>query len=50
MAIAVRGQQRADRVRLIGVLMPYTTDNPEDHNASCLADGLQKLGWSKVVP
>jgi putative ABC transport system substrate-binding protein len=44
--IAVRGQQRADRVRRIGVLMPYTKDNPEDQQrVAALQDGLQKLGW-----
>jgi putative ABC transport system substrate-binding protein len=44
--ITVRGQQRADRARQIGVLMPYTKDNPEDQQrVAALQDGLQKLGW-----
>jgi putative ABC transport system substrate-binding protein len=43
---AARAQQATDRVRRIGVLMPYTKDNPEDQQrVAALQDGLNKLGW-----
>jgi putative ABC transport system substrate-binding protein len=39
--------QQPERLRRIGVLMPYTRENPEDQRrTAALLDGLKKLGWS----
>ena len=43
--MAARAQQ-PDRARRIGILMPYTLDNPADQQrAAALQEGLKKLGW-----
>jgi putative ABC transport system substrate-binding protein len=40
--------QQPDRVRQIGVLMPYTRDHPEDRQrVAALQDGLKQLGWTE---
>jgi putative tryptophan/tyrosine transport system substrate-binding protein len=39
-------QQPSDRVRRIGVLMPYTRDNPEDQQrVAAFQDTLKQFGW-----
>jgi putative ABC transport system substrate-binding protein len=43
--LAARAQQ-TERMRRIGVLMPYTKDDPEDQQRiAALHDGLRQLGW-----
>ncbi len=43
--LATRAQQAAG-MRRIGVLMPYTQDDPEDRaRVAALQDGLKQLGW-----
>jgi putative ABC transport system substrate-binding protein len=45
--LAVRAQQ-ADRMRRIGVLMPYAKDDPESSlRVTALHEGLLKLGWTE---
>jgi putative ABC transport system substrate-binding protein len=45
--LAARAQQ-ADGVRRIGVLMPYTKDDPEDQaRIAALQEGLRRLGWTE---
>jgi putative ABC transport system substrate-binding protein len=44
--LAARAQQAADRVRRIGVLMTFTSDDPEGQaRLMAFAQGLQELGW-----
>jgi putative ABC transport system substrate-binding protein len=44
--LAARAQQR-ERVRRVGVLMPFTADDPEGHaRLLAFAQGLQQMGWS----
>jgi putative tryptophan/tyrosine transport system substrate-binding protein len=39
-------QQPSDHARRIGVLMPYTRDNPEDQQrVAAFQEGLKRLGW-----
>ncbi|MEA2916336.1 MAG: hypothetical protein QOJ15_8417 [Bradyrhizobium sp.] len=39
-------QQPTDRVRRIGVLMPYTKDDPEDQQrVAAFKEGLKQSGW-----
>ena len=39
-------QQLSDRVRRIGVLMPYTEDNPEDQQrVAAIKEALKHSGW-----
>src|SRR6266851_5968294 len=39
-------QQPSDHARRVGVLMPYTRDNPEDQQrVAAFQDGLKRLGW-----
>jgi len=43
--LAARAQQ-TERMRRIGVLMPYTKDDPEDRQRiAALQEGLKQLGW-----
>jgi putative tryptophan/tyrosine transport system substrate-binding protein len=43
---AARAQQR-ERVRRVGVLMPFTADDPEGHaRLLAFAQGLQQMGWA----
>src|ERR1700676_2965781 len=43
--LAARAQQPGG-MRRIGVLMPYTQDDPEDQaRVAALKDGLKQLGW-----
>jgi putative ABC transport system substrate-binding protein len=45
--IAARAQQR-ERVRRVGVLMPFTADDPEGQaRLLAFAQGLQQSGWTK---
>jgi putative tryptophan/tyrosine transport system substrate-binding protein len=45
--LAARAQQSAG-MRRIGVLMPYTQDDPEDRaRVAALQDGLKQLGWTE---
>src|SRR6516162_1129811 len=45
--LAVRAQQ-ADRMRRIGVLMPFAKDNSEGQaRITAFLQGLQKLGWTE---
>src|SRR5260370_7015096 len=40
--------QQADRVRRIGVLLPYVKDAPEDQlRRAVFQEGLQQLGWTE---
>src|SRR5215468_9774774 len=44
--LAARAQQR-ERVRLIGILLPATADNPEfQARVGAFLQGLQQAGWS----
>src|SRR5215475_6816101 len=46
--ITVRGQQR-DRVRQIGLLSPFSENDPETKaRLAAFKERLEKLGWSKV--
>src|SRR6516165_3616257 len=46
-SLAARAQQPTDRVRRIGVLMPFTSDDPESQaRLMAFAQGLQQLGWA----
>jgi len=43
--LAARAQQ-SDRTRRVGVLMPYTRDDPEDQQrVAVFRDGLKRSGW-----
>ena len=45
--LAARAQQAADRVRPIGVLMTFASDDPEAQpRLLAFAQGLQELGWT----
>jgi len=45
--LAARAQQPTDRVRRIGVLMPFTSDDSESQaRLMAFAQGLQQLGWA----
>ena len=45
--LAARAQQAADRVRRIGVLMTFASDDPEAQpRLLAFAQGLQELGWT----
>jgi hypothetical protein len=45
LARSARAQQ-AERIRRIGVLMPYTKDNPEDQQrVAAFQNGLKRSGW-----
>jgi putative ABC transport system substrate-binding protein len=45
LARSARAQQ-AERIRRIGVLMPYNKDNPEDQQrVTAFQNGLKRLGW-----
>jgi len=44
--LAARGQQR-ERIRRVGVLMPFTADDAEGQaRLLAFAQGLQQLGWA----
>src|SRR5262245_34703252 len=45
--LAVRAQQ-PERMRRVGVLMPFSKDNPEGlARVAAFREGLQKLGWAE---
>jgi len=45
--LAARAQQR-ERMRRIGVLMPFTERDPEGQTrVTAFREGLQKLGWTE---
>src|SRR5262249_28529124 len=45
--VAARAQQPTDRVRRIGVLMPFTSDDSQSQaRLMAFAQGLQQLGWA----
>jgi len=45
-AVLPLGARAQERIRRIGVLMPYGKDNPEVHaRITAFIDELQQLGW-----
>ncbi|MGB8826029.1 MAG: hypothetical protein WCD25_22010, partial [Pseudolabrys sp.] len=47
MPLAVRAQQN-ERIRRLGVLLPFAKDGPESVRVEAFLQELQRLGWTMV--